>query len=87
MTLATTGLARLQPPENEIVRLYAPDTVERAKLQSTLRTLAGERIELPLVIDGREVATGRLEAAVMPHTHRHVLADAHLAEAAEHFWP
>lgn len=83
MTLATTGLARLQPPENETVRLYAPDTAERAGLQSALRTLAGARIELPLVIDGREVTTGRLEAAVMPHAHRHVLADAHVAEAAE----
>ena len=83
MTATTTGLARLQPPENETVRLYAPDTAERAKLQSMLRTLAGERIELPLVIDGREVTTGRLEAAVMPHAHRHILADAHVAEAAE----
>ncbi|WP_296392634.1 L-glutamate gamma-semialdehyde dehydrogenase [Reyranella sp.] len=83
MTLATTGLARLQPPENEIVRLYAPGTAERAGLQSALRTLSGARIELPLVIEGREVTTGRLEAAVMPHTHRHVLADAHVAEAAE----
>lgn len=83
MTAMTTGLARLPSPVNETVRLYAPDSAERANLQTTLRTLAGQRIELPLVIGGRNVATGRLEAAVMPHAHRHVLADAHVAEAAE----
>jgi 1-pyrroline-5-carboxylate dehydrogenase len=80
VSLATSGLAHLPMPVNEVVRSYAPGSGERASLQAALERMAGERIELPLVIDGRDVTTGRLEAAVMPHAHRHVLADAHLAE-------
>ena len=80
MSLATSGLARPPMPVNEAVRSYAPGSGERASLQAALARMTGERIELPLVIGGRAVTTGRLEAAVMPHAHRHVLADAHLAE-------
>jgi len=68
---------------NEPVRAYAPGSAERAALQRALRTMAGDRIELPLVIGGRTVATGRLETAICPHDHAHVLADAHLAGPAE----
>lgn len=80
--MAANGRARLPGPVNEAVRGYAPGTSERASLQSALARMAGERIELPLIIDGKEISTGRLEAAVMPHAHRHVLADAHLADTA-----
>lgn len=76
------GISRLATPTNEAVRVYAPGSDERSALQSTLMRMAGERIELPLVIGGREIATGRLEPAAMPHAHRHVLADAHLADAS-----
>lgn len=68
---------------NERVRDYAPGSPERASLQAALRDLSGERIELPLVIGGKEVRTGTLEEAISPHNHRHILADAHLAGDAE----
>ena len=42
--------------------------------------MAGERVDIPLVIGGREVRTGRTERTVMPHNHRHVLGDWHIAE-------
>src|SRR5687767_15109734 len=45
--------------------------------------MAKERIDIPLVIGGREVRTGRTAQAVMPHDHGHVLADWHKA-SAEH---
>ena len=45
--------------------------------------MARERIELPLIIGGREVRTGKLQPSLMPHRHSHVLADAHLAGAGE----
>jgi 1-pyrroline-5-carboxylate dehydrogenase len=68
---------------NEPVRSYAPGSAERAALRGALRTMTGERIELPLVIGGKPVSTGRLETAICPHDHAHVLADAHLAGPAE----
>jgi 1-pyrroline-5-carboxylate dehydrogenase len=45
--------------------------------------MAGERVEIPLVVGGREVRTGRTSPAVMPHDHAHVLGEFHHASPAE----
>ncbi len=68
-----------QPPVavNEPIRSYAPRTAERESLRHRLDTMRGERPELACVIGGREVRTGTLRQAVMPHDHGHVLADVH----------
>jgi len=70
-------------PQNEPVRNYAPGSAERASIQAKLEQLAGERIQVPCVIAGKPVETGRLHKVVMPHDHQHVLAEFHMAGAAE----
>jgi 1-pyrroline-5-carboxylate dehydrogenase len=45
--------------------------------------MKGERPEIPLVIGGKDVTTGNLRQAVMPHDKDHVLADVHQGGAAE----
>jgi 1-pyrroline-5-carboxylate dehydrogenase len=42
--------------------------------------MAKERVEIPLIIGGKEVRTGKTQQSVMPFEHKHVLADYHLAE-------
>jgi 1-pyrroline-5-carboxylate dehydrogenase len=74
-----TGVRRVPLPVNEPVKSYAPASPERAELKARLKQMAGERVEIPLVIGGEEVRTGELAQAVMPHDHRHVLADWHKA--------
>ena len=76
---AFNGRRRVPPPVNEPNKSYAPGTPERAELKSMLGKMAGERIEIPLVIGGADVRTGTLGHAVMPHDHQHVLADYHKA--------
>jgi 1-pyrroline-5-carboxylate dehydrogenase len=66
-------------PVNEPVRSYAPGTVERKELKARLDQLAGERLEIPVVIGGQRLFTGDKVQAVMPHEHGHVLADWHQA--------
>ena len=44
-------------------------------------SMAAERVDIPVIIDGKEIRTGRTEQAVMPHDHAHVLADWHTADA------
>ena len=73
------GNRRVPPPVNEPVKTYAPGSPEKAALKARLRQMAGERIEIPLVIGGREIRTGEKGTAVMPHDHGHVLADWHKA--------
>jgi 1-pyrroline-5-carboxylate dehydrogenase len=77
------ALAELPFIRNEPVRTYAPGSSDRAELEGALRNMSEERIELPMYIGGATVRTGRLEPAIAPHNHRHVLADAHLGGATE----
>jgi 1-pyrroline-5-carboxylate dehydrogenase len=79
---AFAGVRHVPPPINDVSRGYAPGTPERAELKSRLKAMAAERIDIPVIIGGREIRTGRTAQVVMPHNHRHVLADYHLADAA-----
>jgi 1-pyrroline-5-carboxylate dehydrogenase len=66
---------------NEPVKSYAPGSPERVALKDRLRSMSDERIDIPLIIGGQEVHTGQLAESVMPHDHRHVLAQWHRAGA------
>jgi 1-pyrroline-5-carboxylate dehydrogenase len=78
---AFAGVRRVPEPVNDPNRSYAPGSPERAELKARLKAMAAERIEIPLIIGGTEIRTGRTAQAVMPHDHSHVLADYHLADA------
>ena len=73
------GTRRVPPPTNEPVKSYAPGSPERAALKARLREMANDRADIPVIIGGREIRTGTTAHAVMPHNHRHVLADWHKA--------
>jgi len=81
--MSLDAVSSLPAIANEPVRPYAPGSPERASIKAKLAEMSEARIELPLVIGGREVRTGRLQASVMPHRHRHVLGEAHLAGVDE----
>jgi 1-pyrroline-5-carboxylate dehydrogenase len=76
---AFNGNRRVPTPVNEPVKTYAPGTPERTELKARLASMAAERIEIPVVIGGKEFRSGKLAQAVMPHNHSHVLADWHMA--------
>ena len=73
------GLRHVPPPVNDPNRSYAPGSPEKAELKARLAAMAAERIDIPLVIGGKDVYTGNTGTAVMPHDHAHVLADWHKA--------
>jgi 1-pyrroline-5-carboxylate dehydrogenase len=81
--MSAHGNFRPPPPVNEHVRSYAPGTPERESLGARLDAMLGERPEIPCVIGGEEVRTGRLRQATLPHEHAHVLADVHQGGVAE----
>ncbi|HEU4994834.1 MAG TPA: L-glutamate gamma-semialdehyde dehydrogenase [Gemmatimonadaceae bacterium] len=79
---AFTGIRRVPAPVNEPVKAYAPGSPERTELKARLTKMAAERVDIPIMIGGREIRTGKTAHAVMPHNHKHVLADWHRAEAS-----
>ena len=74
---------RVPRPVNQPVRLFAPGTPERNTLRNALTRQSTQQIEIPLLIGGREVRTGKTAKAVMPHRHEHVLATWHKGGAKE----
>jgi 1-pyrroline-5-carboxylate dehydrogenase len=81
--VSSHAIFRPPQPYNEPIGGFEPGSPERARLQLRLEQMRGERPELPLVIGGKDVATGDLRPAVMPHDKAHVLADVHQG-TAEH---
>jgi 1-pyrroline-5-carboxylate dehydrogenase len=77
------AISKVPPPANEPVKSYAPGSPERASLKARLSQMAANRIEMPLIINGAEVRTGKLSQSVMPHRHAHVLGDFHQAGQAQ----
>ena len=75
--MSRQGIFRPPQPQNEPVRSYAPGSPERAQLQKRLAEMERERLEIPNVIGGEDVRTGKTFEAVMPHRKEHVLADVH----------
>ena len=75
--------AKIPTPVNEPVLPYAPGSRERSELKQALKDFSGRQIEIPVVIGGKEIRTGKTVDAVMPHCHRHVLAKVHQAGPEE----
>lgn len=70
-------LFHFKQPLNEPIYSYAPGTPERAALQAELEKQYNQVIEIPLIIGGKEVKTGKMGKVVMPTEHQHVLANYH----------
>src|SRR5688572_11342708 len=66
---------------NEPVLGYLPGSPERATLKAELARQSREEVEIPCIVGGERIHTGRLESVVMPHNHRHVVARFHCADA------
>ena len=81
--MSTHAIFRTPAPHNEPINDYAPGSPERERLQRRVEQIRSERIEIPLVIGGKDITTGDLKQAVMPHDKSHVLADVHQG-GAEH---
>jgi 1-pyrroline-5-carboxylate dehydrogenase len=73
--MSAHGIFTPPAPVNEHITSYAPGTPERAELQARLRSMADERISIPMVIGGKDVYADETFEAVMPHRKSHVLAD------------
>jgi 1-pyrroline-5-carboxylate dehydrogenase len=79
---AVNAVRRVPRAVNEPIRSYAPKTPERAELKARLESMSKEQIDIPIIIGGKEIRTGKTAKTVMPFAHRHVLAEWHMADAS-----
>ena len=70
-------------PKNEPILGYLTGSQEREKLFKELEFQTVNEIEIPLIIGGKEIRTGKTKKVVMPHDHHHVLATYHMATEKE----
>ena len=73
------GVQAVPRPANEPVLSYAPGSPERASLQAELARQASDCVEIPVIIGGKEIRTGKLAEVRSPHDHQRVLARYHEA--------
>lgn len=71
------GIYRLPNITNEPILSYAPGTPERSALQAKLDELNKGGLDLPMIIDGKEVRTNNLHDVRPPHNHKNLLGHYH----------
>ena len=74
---------KLPEPANEPVYSYAPGTPERKALKDKLEELQSKEIEVPLIIGGKEIYTGKTGEMRAPHNHKLKLGVFHKATQKE----
>jgi len=79
----TNAITHIPQPVNEPARSYGPGSPEKASLKARLEAMLDEKVDIPIIIGGREVRTANTIEVVSPHDHQHVLGQAHMAGADE----
>ena len=74
---------KVPAPINEPVLSYAPGTLERTGLKDKLAEMEKQQIEIPLIIAGKEVKTGKTAEIRAPHNHELKLGFYHKAGEKE----
>ena len=77
------AIYNFREPKNEPVLSYKPGSEERKLLEEELITQSGRVVDIPLIIGGKEIRTGKTGKIVMPTDHSHVLATYHIATEKE----
>ena len=83
MNLLNNAILKVPTPVNEPVYSYAPGTPQRDLLKAAIEEITNKKVEIPLIIGGKEVRTGKMGKVVMPHDHQHILGECHLAGEKE----
>ena len=78
-----SGTIRIPAAVNEPVLSYAPGTPERADLKAALRSISNQDADIPVIIGGEEIRTGKTHPLLAPHDHGLRLGVWHEAGADE----
>lgn len=74
---------KVKTPINEPILSYKPGSEEKDRIKEKLHELQNKVIEIPLIIDGKEVYTGNTKTCIIPHKKDHIIAKYHIAGEKE----
>lgn len=70
-------------PNNEPILDYFPGNQERLLLEKEIERQSSQTIDIPLIINGKEIRTGNIGEVRLPHNHQKVVATYHKAGKSE----
>lgn len=76
------GVFKIPPITNEPIKSYAPGSPEREALKKQLEAIRNQTVEIPMIIGGKEIRTGKLADIRPPHDHQHLLGHYHQGDAS-----
>ncbi|MDZ7333197.1 MAG: L-glutamate gamma-semialdehyde dehydrogenase [candidate division KSB1 bacterium] len=79
----TNGIFNVPVPSNEPVLSYGPGSPEKKALKAKIAELKSKEIEIPIIVGGEELKTGRLAECRCPHETKHLLGVYHKSSEKE----
>ncbi len=79
----TNGIFNAPIPKNEPILAYEPGSPEKKELKAKIVEMKGQEIEIPIIIGGEEVKTGKTVECRCPHETKHLLGIYHKAGEKE----
>lgn len=73
----SNALYQVPVPQNEKVLSYAPNSIERATLKEALQAAKSRELDIPMIINGKQVTTNNLVSLHPPHQLDHLLGHFH----------
>jgi 1-pyrroline-5-carboxylate dehydrogenase len=77
-----SGIVKVPKARNEPVLSYAPGSAERIELKKALKDAASKHLDIPMIINGKKVTSGKLLPVNPPHDFKHELAQYHQGDAS-----
>lgn len=74
---------KVPTPKNEPIKSYAPGSPEKASLKKKLEEVRKTQHDIPLIIGGKEIRTGKTAEVRCPHNHEVVMGVYHKAGEKE----
>src|SRR6056297_2338989 len=68
------GYYKVKKPKNERIIDFCSENKEGEKLKKAIEEVKSKKIEIPLIIGGKEIKTDQKRKYVIPHNKEHILA-------------
>jgi len=79
----SSAIYKIERPVNEPIDSYVPGSASQVAFQAKVAELRQNKIDIPLIIGGKEIRTGNTANCIIPYEHETVLATYHKAGPEE----